>query len=184
MAVPQYVFRRVERFREKYGKVEDEVMEITKKAFGGDVEKATEKEDMEKHVDFWWDSPRRGRIGIDVKGIKKNDKKEEDDSFQWLEFTNVKGNPGWLYGEEEYIAFKTFTQIVYVKREVLKDYAEKKMGNKKPVNYRPDEYFVPYTRSKWGRYDVVIKVPMSDIIELAKGKDEDGHSNGFFAVFD
>lgn len=184
MAVPEYIYRRVTSFRKKYGKVEEEVMEITKDAFGGEVERASNKEDMEKHIDFWWDSPRKGRIGIDVKGIKTNKDGEEDDSFQWLEFTNVRGNPGWLYGEEKYVAFKTFTQIVYIKTEVLRKYAEEKMGKKKPVTYRPDEYYVPYTRSKWGRYDVVIKVPMQDIIDLAKEKDEQGNSNGFFAIFE
>lgn len=184
MAAYRYLKKRVEEYRAEYGKVEDEVMEITKDTFGGEVERATDYEDMNMHVDFWWISPRKGRIGIDVKGIKKNEKKEEDDSFQWLEFQNVVGNPGWLYGEEEYIAFKTFKDVIYIKREVLKEYAEKKMGTKRVVDRRPDEYYIPYTRSKWGRKDITMKVPTKDIRELAEKKDKDGNSNGFFAVFE
>ena len=101
----------------------------------------------------------------------------------WIEYRNNPGLPGWIYGKEEYIAIKTFKQIVYIKREVLKEYAEKKLGKKQPVTSRPKEFFVPYTRSYWGHNDLTMKVPMSDIIELASGKDKKGNSNGFFAVF-
>lgn len=183
MAVSRYVKQRQEEYRKLYGKTEIEVMQITKDTFGGEVEKSSEWEDKVLHVDFWWDSPKKGRIGIDVKGIRKNDDKEYDDTFQWLEFRNNPGLPGWLYGKEEYLAFKTFKQIVYIKREVLKEYAEKKLGDKKPVTSRPKEFFVPYTRSHWGHNDLTMKVPMSDIIDLASEKDKDGNSNGFFAVF-
>lgn len=184
MAVSRYIKKRQEEYRELYGKTEYEVMAITKDVFGGEVEKSTKWEDMTMHVDFWWNSPRKGRIGIDVKGIRKNDDKEYDDTFQWLEFQNNVGLKGWLYGEEEYLAFKTFTQVVYIKRAVLCKYAEEKKGDKEAVTYKPKKYFIPYTRSYWGHKDITMKVPMSDIIELAKGKDENGNSNGFFAVFE
>ena len=134
MAVSRFIKKRQEDYRKLYGKVEYEVMQITKDTFGGEVEKSTKMEDMKDHVDFWWDSPKKGRIGIDVKGIRKNDNGEYDDSIFWVEFRNNPGLPGWIYGKEEYIAIKTFKQIVYIKREVLKEYAEKKLGKKKPVN--------------------------------------------------
>ena len=184
MAVSRYLKKRIDEYRNIYGKTEYEVMEITKDTFGGEVEKASDWEDRTMHVDFWWYSPKKGKIGIDVKGIKKNDKKEFDDSFQWLEFQNVIGKKGWLYGEEEYIAFKTFERIVYIKRSVLKKYAEEKKGDKEPVIYKPKDYFIPYTRKRWGRKDITMKVPMADIIKLAEGTDENGKPNGFFAVFD
>ena len=183
MAVSRFIKKRQEDYRKLYGQVEYEVMQITKDTFGGEVEKSTKMEDMKDHVDFWWDSPKKGRIGIDVKGIRKNDNGEYDDSIFWVEFRNNPGLPGWIYGKEEYTAIKTFKQIVYIKREVLKEYAEKKLGKKKPVTYRPKEFFVPYTRSYWGHNDLTMKVPMSDIIELASEKDKNGNSNGFFAVF-
>ena len=183
MAVSRYIKQRQEEYRKLYGKVELEVMQITKDTFGGEVEKSTEYEDKVMHVDFWWDSPKKGRIGIDVKGIRQNENKKYDDTFQWLEFKNNLGLPGWLYGQEEYLAFKTFTQIVYIKRDVLRKYAEEKLGDKKPVSIRPKDYFIPYTRSYWGHKDLTMKVPMSDIIQLASEKDKDGNSNGFFAIF-
>lgn len=183
MEVSRYLRKRIDEYREAYGKAEDEVMEITKDTFGGSVKKATPYEDKYLHVDFWWFSPKKGKIGVDVKGTKKNKYGKEDDSFQWLEFVNVNGKKGWLYGEEEYVAFKTLTDVIYVRRSVLAEYAERMMGKKEVVDERPDEYFIPYTRSKWGRKDVTMKVPTSDIRELAKGKDEEGKVNGFFAVY-
>lgn len=39
---------------------------------GGNFELSTMYEDIHKHIDIWWYSPKKGRIGIDVKGIRKN----------------------------------------------------------------------------------------------------------------
>lgn len=172
--------KRIDEYMKLYKKDEYLVMQITKDTFGGTVEKSTINEDKCMHVDFWWNSPKGGRIGIDVKGIRKNDDGEYDDSFAWLELKNNYGNPGWLYGKEEYIAFKTFTRIIYIKREVLAKYAESKAKGKKVVFNKPSEYYVPYQRKYWGRDDMTIKVPISDIMSLV---DEEGKNNGFYAEY-
>ena len=63
---------------------ENFVMEATSRTLGGECSKASKEEDMHKHIDFWWDSPKKGRIGIDVKGMKKAKRsdKENDDTNQ------------------------------------------------------------------------------------------------------
>ena len=183
MAVSRFIKKRQEEYRALYGKVELKVMQITKDTFGGEVYKSTVDEDKKDHVDFWWDSPKKGKIGIDVKGIRKNDDGELDDTIFWIEYRNNPGLPGWIYGKEEYIAIERFTDIVYIKRDVLRKYAEEKLPKMEPVTKRPKEFFVPYTRSFWGHRDLTMKVPMSDIIQLVNEKGEDGTSNGFFAVF-
>lgn len=161
--------KKISEYRTEYKKTEEMVAKITEDTFGGTVEFATEDEDKKLHVDFWWNSPKKGRLGVDVKGIRKNDDGEYDDTFAWLEFQNNWGFPGWIYGHEDYIAFTTFTKVVYVKREILQKYAEGKLGNR--TNYsmnKPKEYFKLYKRAKWGRDDLTMKVPMDDIIELAR----------------
>lgn len=180
-AIREYVIHKQKTSRNFYRSAEYEVMEITQKLFGGTVEKSTEDEDKLMHVDFWWYSPKKGKLGIDVKGIKKNDKKEFDDTFQWIELQNIIGKKGWLYGEEDYIAFKTFTKVVYVKREYLAEYVEKKMKKCEPVSIKSKEFFIPYTRSFWGHKDISVKVPMSDIIDIASSVDDDGKHCGFIA---
>lgn len=179
--VKKYVRQRQKNYRTFYSSFEYEVMEVTKRLFGGTVEKSTNDEDKKLHVDFWWYSPKKGKLGIDVKGIRKNDDKEFDDTFQWLELQNIIGGKGWLYGSEDYVAFKTFTKVVYIKRERLAEYAEKKAVKCEPVDRKPSEYYVPYTRSRWGHQDISIKVPMTDLIELANTVDDHGKHYGFIA---
>ena len=148
---------------------EDFVMDAVKHTLGGEVERSTKYEDINKHVDFWWNSPRKGRIGVDVKGLNKNkrDDNEYDDSIHWLELQNVKGKDGWLKGEAEYIAFRTNTNIIFVNREKLLNFALESIKNKEVVYDTPMECYVPYKRLKWGRDDLSLKALNSDLLKLA-----------------
>lgn len=157
----------IKEFYEK-GLIDEEfVMKSTQETFGGDCYKATKKEDTKDHIDFWWNSPKKGVIGIDVKGLKKNKRtdKDFDDTIQWLELVNVQGEDGWLKGKAEYIAFRTKSQIIYVNRERLKEFAEKQIEGKTIVRSTPRDFYVPYQR--WGRQDLILKCPTSDIASLA-----------------
>lgn len=146
---------------------EEFVMKSTQDTFGGDCYKATQKEDTQSHIDFWWNSPKKGLIGIDVKGLKKNKRsdKDFDDTIQWLELLNVQGNDGWLKGKAEYIAFRTKNSIIYVNREKLRKFAEEKIANKTVVRSTPKDFYIPYQR--WGRQDLILKCPTSDITKLS-----------------
>lgn len=148
---------------------EDFVMDAVKHTLGGEVERSTKYEDINKHVDFWWYSPRKGRIGIDVKGLNKNKRgdKNFDDTIHWLEIQNVKGKNGWLKGEAEYIAFRTLTDIIFIKREKLLNFALEKIEGKEIVYDTPKECYVPYKRLKWGRDDLSLKALNSDLRNLA-----------------
>lgn len=149
--------------------LEDEnfVMEAVQHTLGGECEKSTRYEDMFQHIDFWWDSPKKGRIGVDVKGVKKKNRKDKevDDSIHWVEIQNVKGNKGWIYGDAEYIAFRTLTQIIFVKTKVLQKWSEEKVLNKQLVYNNPKSCYIPYQR--WQRQDIVYKIPTEDLIKLS-----------------
>lgn len=184
--------KRIEEYRGLYAKDEYLVAAITEDTFGGKTWKSVGDDDRIRHIDIWWETPKGKTIGIDVKGIRKNDNGEYDDTFEWLEIQNNYGYRGWLYGEEEYIAFKTFTQIVYIKRCVLAKYVEDKLKEhgiemQDITNHlvfdKPKDYFVPYQRRKWGRNDITIKVPTSDIIKMASENDSEGKHQGFFADY-
>ncbi|MBR6516117.1 MAG: hypothetical protein IKT40_04605 [Bacilli bacterium] len=144
------------------------VMEAVEKTLGGKCKKSERNEDMFDHIDFWWDSPRKGRIGVDVKGIKKHNRKDKivDDSIHWIEMKNVRGNKGWVYGKAEYIAFRTLTKILFVKLTDLQKFSEEKINGKEVVNKNPSEFYVPYQR--WQRQDLVFKCPTSDLEQLAE----------------
>lgn len=144
------------------------VMEAVQHTLGGICTKSSAKEDRTDHIDFWWDSPKNGRIGIDVKGMRKNNRKdnEVDDTINWIELMNVSGNPGWIYGKADYIAFRTKSQILFVKTIDLQAFANEKIKGKELVSKNPNEFYIPYRRFQ--RLDIVFKCPTSDLIELAE----------------
>ena len=152
----------------KEGRVhENFVIEAIENTLGGTCEKATEREDKYDHIDFFWNTPKGERIGVDVKGTKKNKQKDDkfDDSIHWVEIINVNGYPGWIYGKSKYIAFRTFSDIIFVDTEKLRDYALEKMKGKEIVYSNPVECYVPYQR--YGRKDMIIKVPTNDLRGMA-----------------
>jgi len=146
---------------------EDFVMDAVSHTLGGKVERSSKEDDIYKHVDFWWHSPKKGIIGIDVKGLNKRRRSDSnyDDTIHWLELQNVKGNNGWLKGEAEYIAFRTNTKIIFVNRAKLLDFALESIKGKEVVHSTPSECYVPYKRN--GRDDLSLMVLNSDLERLA-----------------
>ena len=148
---------------------EDFVRDAVKHTLGGETTRSTKSEDINDHIDFWWESPRKGRIGIDVKGLNKSKRSDKDfhDSIHWLELQNVQGKDGWLKGKAEYIAFKTNERIIFVNREKLLSFALESIKGKDVVYDTPSECYVPYKRKKWGRDDLSLKVFNTDLLNLA-----------------
>lgn len=149
---------------------EDFVMKAVTETLGGECVRASREDDMFKHIDFYWQSPKKGVIAIDVKGIKKNKRSDDnkDDSIHWIEMKNVRGNDGWVYGKSDYIAFLTKKQILFVKLDTLRKFAEEKVKDKELVFENPKEFYIPYQRKKYGRLDMTFKCPISDLIELSE----------------
>lgn len=136
---------------------------------GGTISVATSDEDMNKHVDFWWTKPDRTTVGVDVKGMRKRSRYDlrPDNDITWLEFQNVNGAPGWLYGEAKYIAFRRIGLTAFVDRVKLVTYAENLIRGKAIVDVRPSVCGVPYTRSRWGRADITTMASLDDVQALA-----------------
>ena len=148
---------------------EEFVMKAVENTLGGETMKSTKKEDVEEHIDFWWNSPQKGWIGIDVKGMNKAKRRDKDfdDTIHWLEIQNVQGKNGWLKGKAEYIAFRTKKDIIFVKREKLLSFALERIKDKDVVYDTPTECYVPYKRLKYGRDDLSLMALNSDLRELA-----------------
>lgn len=147
--------------------VEEFVMKSIEETLGGECKKSSFKEDRYQHIDFWWNSPRKGILGIDVKGMKKNKRtdKEFDDSIHWVEIKNVGGKPGWLYGEANYIAFVTKKQIIFAKLKKLQSFIEEKIKDKVTTTVNPNECYIPYQR--YGRKDLIVKCMTNDLLEIS-----------------
>lgn len=151
-------------------KDEDFVARLIEEICGGICEESTEREDKIKHIDIWWNSPKKGRLGIDVKGIKKNNRKDKevDDSIHWVEIQGVTGYKGWIFGEMDYIAFMTRNKVLFVKPCDLYGLILYNIAGKQLTHNCPSECYVPYRRFK--RQDIVVKVPTSDIENVAQFK--------------
>lgn len=83
--------------------------------------RSTKEQDLFDHIDFFVDD-----ISYDVKSLKKisYNHKAVDPTIIWIEFKNVRGKLGWLYGKAERIAFELEKEFIFVEREDLRKRAE------------------------------------------------------------
>lgn len=154
----------------KYGKDwEETMMKIHQDYFKGEVKRATVKEDMFKHIDFWWRQDENSPwISYDIKALKRASRRSGplDGTIHWIEVLNVRGNPGWIYGEEDYVIFAIEETAIYVPTKKLPPYIEKKIKGKDIVYNTPYDFYIPYRRV--GSKDIIVKVPTSDLKRLAE----------------
>ena len=113
---------------------------------------------MHLHVDYWLAYDGEGRWGVDVKGNNLPDE-------IWVEFMNVRGNPGWLYGGASIIAFDMpeVGGFVIVNRQDLADYCERTVEDT-IVSDKRDAYMKKYRRND--RQDLITKLKLLDLNKI------------------
>jgi hypothetical protein len=130
---------------------------------GYNVTKTSSSVDIKDHIDFMLIKDDE-KFGVDVKARKKVSKHISngyDDENVWVEFHNVRGDPGWLYGKADKIAFEQFDKFILVDRESLKDYCETTVV---PV-FVDNSYDAVYKcKQRTNRKDVISRIPVADII--------------------
>ena len=120
---------------------------------GHNYKKSSQEDDWYKHIDCYVDG-----YGVDVKGNRYL-------NTIWLEYSNVNGNKGWLRGDAMYIAMhinELYAFSVFYRKDLLqfvRDNVSEKTNNKR-------DYLKYYTREKWGKKDLLVKVKYSDIKHL------------------
>lgn len=121
---------------------------------GFKVMKASPKEDMHKHIDYWLLYSDR-KHAVDVKGNNLPDE-------IWCEFKNVKGNPGWMYGNAHIIAFDMPEEggFVIVDRQELAFWCEQNVRDE-TVKDKKDAHLKKYTRRD--RLDVITRLNLEDL---------------------
>ena len=130
-----------------------------------EIKNAKRRDNIQKHIDKHLIEENVQGWSVDIKARKKasrSDSKAQDE-WIWIEFQNVRGNLGWLYGEADNIAFETQDSFVIVDRKSLIDYVENAVDMAKPVR---KSYLAKYkTYQRAGRNDVLTMVELSKIIE-------------------
>ena len=114
----------------------------------------TEKQDCEEHWDLMINDCK-----VDVKAIKKN-----NENIHFIEFKNVQGKRGWLYGIADYFAFETNDYWIIVKGSKLKKWIHEKCKDK---IYGMGVYELG---SRPGARDLITKVKTIDLCYIGKIK--------------
>jgi len=123
------------------------------------AEWSSEIEDMLDHIDV-----KIGNITVDVKGIKRVNMKdaEADPKIHWVEFQNVNGHKGWMYGKADYIAFELVEEFLLIKREDLYNFCKEKIVDRKIKSTKG--FYTLYRRK--GCLDVLSLVLTEDLLKL------------------
>ena len=130
-----------------------------------EVKTAKRRENIQKHIDKHLIEENGQGWSVDIKARKKTSRSDSNaqDEWIWIEFQNVRGNKGWLYGEADNIAFETQDSFVIVDRNSLIDYVENVVDMGKPVR---KSYLAKYkTYQRAGRNDLLTMVELSKIVE-------------------
>ena len=128
------------------------------KHMGLTVTKSSMREDRESHVDYWLAYDGNGKWGVDVKGNNLPDE-------IWVEFVNVRGDDGWLYGEARIIAFDMPEEggFVIVDRIDLLQYCEENVEDVFVVK-KQDAHLKKYSRKD--REDVITMLNLLDLKQI------------------
>lgn len=129
--------------------------------------KATKKQQI-AHIDFILTAKNGVNYFVDVKARKRsarNNSKISDDLI-WIEFKNVAGNNGWLYGAADYIAFERESDFVIVSRANLVTLCERIVNLNLTTKDAKDALYKLYTRTD--RRDKICMIKMDDILNNIK----------------
>ena len=127
-----------------------------------EVKNAKRRDNIQKHIDKYV-ADDVGTWSVGIKARKKTRRSDDNaqDDWIWIEFQNVRGNTGWLYGEADCIAFETQDNFVIVKKDSLIKYVEGAVDMGKSVKYSGEAKYKTYRRA--GRNDLLTMVELSEI---------------------
>ena len=152
----------------KEGKSAEDEFSRLAKLRGFLVKQATGMEQFD-HVDFHLTSEEEDGLMTAMVDVKARKRKKRSDSYVqdewiWVEFKNVRGKDGWLYGLADFIAFETEESFILSFRKELVDWCESKIDLKDKVYSAEEAEYMPYTRK--GKQDLISMIQLRDIENL------------------
>lgn len=139
-------------------KVESEFGKLLKARYP-EAREATLEEQF-KHIDWICD-----KGSIDVKAMKAVSRGSDlQDKLIWIEFKNKVGDAGWLYGEQDYIAFEYPNEYRIVLRQSLQELTEYLCDTEDMVDEARKALYRGYTRS--GMKDLLSMITTVDLMTI------------------
>ena len=129
--------------------------------------KATTRQQI-SHIDFILTAKNGSKYLVDVKARKKSSRSDSgvSDELVWIEFKNVSGNGGWLYGAADYIAFEREDDFIIASRSNLVTLCERLVNKNLKTTTSKDALYKIYSRI--GRNDEISMIKMQDILNNIK----------------
>jgi len=120
---------------------------------------ANRDEDISEHWDVKID------LKVDVKAMRKVKRTDDhpNENIHYVEFKNVHGDRGWLYGDADYFAFETQSYYILVPKIRLQEFIANKCASKE-FSSSPELYKL-YSRE--GRKDLITMVKTIDLMYLS-----------------
>lgn len=117
------------------------------KAKGYHVTKSSNWEDAVAHFDYTFVT-KTLKYKIEVKARKRlfRAANEAQDEWIWVEFKNVNGNHGWIYGKADKVAFELDESYIIVNRKDLAELAEKLVDRENIVLKSSEAKYKAYRR--------------------------------------
>jgi hypothetical protein len=143
-----------------------------------EVERGSRHDERVNHIDFWM-SPKgwrpnfakgesmsdKPRWGIEVKAMKRISRADPRPQSEWLwvEFKNINGGEGWLYGKATFLAAETPEGFALINLKMLRQFAEERVDREAKVTRPQEARYRSYTRRN--RADEMSLVRLSDFQE-------------------
>jgi hypothetical protein len=135
---------------------------------GWNIKKSSDSVDIFDHIDYWVEIPdfldnKPYNISVDIKSAKKfmiNPFLILEHEWIWIEFKNVNGKEGWLYGKADYIVYVFLKEIWFINRKKLINFIPTKLKDE----YVDDKIHAHYKLYKrQNRNDLLTLVNLGDI---------------------
>lgn len=130
---------------------------------GIEISKSNKIDDSRNHIDFHFLLDEK-RFSCDVKAMKKINRWDTRTVIDriWIEYKNVRGDLGWLYGKADYICFEEPESFFCIRRSELIKFCDDHVNQSQYSPYK--EPYKLYSREKYGRDDLCTIILREDLL--------------------
>lgn len=147
------------------GRRAEELFSTLAQREGWSITPSPREANMHEHWDF--EIIKDGyRRKVEVKALKRQSRGDDalNPDWVWIEFRNVRGEAGWLFGKSNWIAFETQSSFLVVDRHDLYQLVRRSVDRKTSVDSAREAKYKTYTRA--GRPDQIAQVQLADIRKI------------------